>query len=227
MDFANKIKTGVYAIVCKNGRVYVGSYSRNNRNVFRRWMEHRRDLRLNHHSNKHLQRTWNKYGEVAFQFILLHGCQPDECLLHEQMCIDWYNSKGIKLFNSNPAGTSNLGTKWTEESKKKQSERVKGTTLSEEHKKSIADGLRASLSTPEAKDKLSKNRRGVPKSEGHKKSISESHFARNKRLLDEATNMPPAESITTSKPAVEGDSTTTPSFVGDEEGLTFSVVTTW
>ena len=58
--------SGVYAIVHRDsGTTYIGSTIRS---FAHRKCEHLYDLRNNNHTNPHLQRAWNKYGEDAFCF---------------------------------------------------------------------------------------------------------------------------------------------------------------
>lgn len=59
---------GIYQI--KNlitSKVYVGS----SKNIYKRWQDHRRNLRLNKHHSPYLQASWNKYGEDCFKFSIL------------------------------------------------------------------------------------------------------------------------------------------------------------
>ena len=79
------IDSGVYAIRCRyNGRTYVGS----SKNIKRRWLRHRGDLRGGIHHSPHLQRAWDKYGEQGFEFFVLSYCAVDELLEHEQFWLD-------------------------------------------------------------------------------------------------------------------------------------------
>jgi predicted GIY-YIG superfamily endonuclease len=60
--------SGIYKIINKtNGKYYVGS----SRNIEKRWNTHKRSLRKNNHHNEYLQRAWNKYGENAFDFVIV------------------------------------------------------------------------------------------------------------------------------------------------------------
>ena len=62
------MNSGIYAIICRvNGKKYYGS----TRNFPKRKREHWCTLRRNYHRNIHLQRAWNKYGESAFDFIIV------------------------------------------------------------------------------------------------------------------------------------------------------------
>lgn len=49
-----------------------------------RWKAHKRELRNNYHRNNHLQRSWNKYGESTFDFIVIEELPNDKDLLHEK-----------------------------------------------------------------------------------------------------------------------------------------------
>lgn len=75
---------GIYAIKnTVNGKIYIGSTN----NYTRRKWEHLARLRSDNHGNEYLQRSWNKYGEDAFEFIFLYEVE-DELLAHEQKCVD-------------------------------------------------------------------------------------------------------------------------------------------
>lgn len=88
--------SGVYAICCTlNERRYVGSSA----NVSKRWSRHRHMLRRGKHHSPHLQNAWNKYGEDAFEFVVLEEC-PVETLIereqwHMDQCSDKYNCAPI------------------------------------------------------------------------------------------------------------------------------------
>jgi len=75
----NKI-SGIYAIKNKtNNKLYIGSSV----SPTQRWQkEHLPALNNNKHYNRHLQHSWNKYGENNFEFLVLEEC--DENLLVER-----------------------------------------------------------------------------------------------------------------------------------------------
>ena len=61
----NNKNIGIYKITnLINNKFYIGSSS----DLKKRLYEHRRELNLGVHANKHLQSAWNKYGEENFKF---------------------------------------------------------------------------------------------------------------------------------------------------------------
>ena len=91
---------GVYSITnLKNGKVYIGS----SKNISDRWWHHKYDLRLNKHSNIHLQRSYNKYGEDSFKFQVLEYCEENERHALEENYINAYK-KHQKVYNIAPVG---------------------------------------------------------------------------------------------------------------------------
>ena len=97
---------------------YVGSAVQ----VKSRWCLHLADLRKNkHHANK-LQNHFNKYGESDLVFIIIEPCLPQFLVIREQYYIDTLKP----FFNSSPTASSNFGSKWSDESKKKLSEKTMG-----------------------------------------------------------------------------------------------------
>ncbi len=75
---------GVYKITnLYNGMIYIGSSI----DIYRRWYQHKRELRQNIHNNKHLQNSWNLYGEEAFIFEIIERCLAEDKLKREQYYI--------------------------------------------------------------------------------------------------------------------------------------------
>jgi group I intron endonuclease len=110
---------GIYVIRnLVNDNIYIGSSV----NVKKRFCQHRNSLRKNKHHNKHLQRSWNKYGEENFEFVVIeHHSYPEKILGRENKCILLYNPE----YNSvrvNEEGRFVL----SEETKKRISESNKG-----------------------------------------------------------------------------------------------------
>lgn len=78
---------GVYAITAPNGKGYIGSSV----NVRKRWNTHRYHLRRGEHGNKHLQNSFDKYGEESFRFEVLLICDAENILFYEQRFIDRFD----------------------------------------------------------------------------------------------------------------------------------------
>lgn len=72
----------------KTNKVYIGSTT----NIITRQYDHFRLLNKNKHPNKHLQRSWNKYGPTIFSLLPLENTKKEDMLIREQYWIDFYNS---------------------------------------------------------------------------------------------------------------------------------------
>ncbi len=126
--------SGVYAIVnTVNGKRYVGS----SKNVRSRLNEHERHLRKNEHTNKRLQRAWNKYSEECFQFVVIEECCVDNLLTREQVYINERSE-----YNVRKNAWANYGLVPTEETKRRMSAAKKGRKFSEEHKANLTKARR-------------------------------------------------------------------------------------
>lgn len=115
---------GVYAIVHHNSmKWYIGS----SKEVERRIYNHITMLKAGKHGCRHLQRTWDKYGETGFDYFLLERCSEDQLITREQEYLD--NPQPYWLFNARPKAEDNRGFKHSEETKKRQSEAAKRVAL--------------------------------------------------------------------------------------------------
>jgi len=103
--------SGVYAIVCQNGHLYIGSAV----DIAKRWGHHRPVLRQGKHHSSHLQRAWDKYGESAFRFTVLQECEPEELVAIEQSWMDTLQPE----YNIARIAGSCLGIRCTEEKRAK------------------------------------------------------------------------------------------------------------
>lgn len=80
---------GIYKIEnLVNGKIYIGQ----SKHIKQRWSEHKKELKTNRHTNKYLQRAWNKYGENNFAHIVLEECDEDLLDEREKYYIELYNS---------------------------------------------------------------------------------------------------------------------------------------
>lgn len=164
--------SGIYKIENKiNGKIYVGSAV----NIRMRWNGHKSELSRNIHGNKKLQRSWNKYGREAFEFLILQEVENKSDLLTiEQQWID--SSQCIKNgYNILPVAGSRLGVKQTEEHKKKISIANSGKTRTKEHQEKLNASNRGNKRSDETKQKLSEaHKRRLPRTEESKNKTSES-----------------------------------------------------
>lgn len=125
---------GIYKITClENNKVYIGQ----SKNTTKRLLEHRRLLKSDNHYNKHLQKSWNKYGEDNFTFeIIVEVFLKSDLDKLEQFYIDKYKSlDNIYGYNKREAGYSG---KHIEEIKSKMSKTRTGKSLSDITKDRIA-----------------------------------------------------------------------------------------
>lgn len=112
------LRTGVYVITnLINGKVYVGSAAQSFR---RRWNRHLRELRQGQHHSQHLQRSYCRDGEAAFEFSVLEVCEPSICVQQERAWIAKLNAIDPQHgYNILPAADSLLGIKRSAETKAK------------------------------------------------------------------------------------------------------------
>ena len=146
---------GIYRITCYySGLSYIGSAV----DIRVRWGAHRRALRRNRHHSIHLQNAWNKYGESAFEFLLIEIVEnKEELLSREQWWLDRLDTYK-NGYNCTPLAGSHLGRKASDESRKKMSLAQLGKKRSPEHCRRISEG-----------------RLGLKLSEATKAKISASH----------------------------------------------------
>lgn len=78
------MKSGIYKIEDKKGRIYIGSAV----DIKSRWRVHKHDLNNNKHSNSKLQHAWNKHGPEYFTFTVIEYCVKDMLIHYEQIWLD-------------------------------------------------------------------------------------------------------------------------------------------
>lgn len=146
------MKNGVYQIRhLVSSKRYIGSAASSGGFV-KRWNEHKLALsKVQHHSIK-LQRAWDKYHTDSFVFEVLLYCDPENCLIYEQVMMDYYKPEyNICLFAGNTIGQTpflgkrhsdmsrqkmsivKTGTRHSEDSKRKMSQKKKGIYCGENH----------------------------------------------------------------------------------------------
>ncbi len=84
---------GIYCIKNKvNGKVYISSSN----DIKRRIRKHKTELNTGIHSNKYLNRAYNKYGSNNFEFIVLEECDTENLIERELHYISLYDALNRK-----------------------------------------------------------------------------------------------------------------------------------
>lgn len=108
------MNSGIYCIKnIVNGKIYIGQTI----DLDKRYKEHLRELKNNYHFNEHLQKSFIKYGEESFEFIVLEKCDKDKLNDLEMHYIQRFNSLNRNSGYNLRAG--GIKPTLTEESKKK------------------------------------------------------------------------------------------------------------
>jgi group I intron endonuclease len=166
------VRSGVYLIRhMVSERVYVGS----SKDIPVRWRCHRSELNNNKHPSAYLQRSWNRHGEEAFEFIRLETCPIEQLAEREQYWMDELGAcdhkRGYNLF---PIARSAFGYRHTPEAVEKfragarrrwGPKKVKASVPKEEVRRRQAEGLKRHWSNPEVRASRSKSNRAAWTSE--------------------------------------------------------------
>ena len=175
---ADMFRTGVYVITnTRNEKKYVGSAAAT---FQQRWKAHRVALRKGNHHSKHLQRAWDRDGEKSFRFQIVAFCDPNKCVVIEQL---WINSLRTADrnhgYNISPTAGNQRGIKRSEETRKRMSEAQKGRKLSDERKRQMSEYMIGHKRSRESCEKQSQTTRGRPgkkPSEETRRKLSVSHM---------------------------------------------------
>jgi len=147
------MSTGVYAIRnLRNGRGYVGQSCR----VESRLLSHLRALRRGTHINRHLQATFRKYGEGAFEFRTVVICEPFELTRYEQGLVNVRGHYNI----CKKCVTSSLGVTRTAETRARMSIALHGHTVTAESRARMSIAHRGRTHTAETRAWMSNTRHG-------------------------------------------------------------------
>lgn len=172
---AKEIICGIYKIEnLVNDKVYIGQ----SKNINERIRKHKESLKYNHHFNKHLQRSWNKYGENNFKFNVIDICDYELLNDKEQFYINKYNS-----MNSNCGYNKESGgkvKKLSDETKIKISLSRIGMKISEDTRKKMSlshigenNSFYNQKHSEEFKKKMSVLKKGIPLSSEHREKIKD------------------------------------------------------
>lgn len=153
------MKSGIYIITnIVNNKSYIGS----SLDYKQRIRQHKYSLRNNKHYNKHLQSSFNKYGENNFTFNLLELCSN---LIERETFYIYTKNVLNPLFGYNKATNikNTSGYIMSEYSRKKMSLAKKGIKMHPNTKKALVKANKeriyntSYLKTQEVKDKISKS----------------------------------------------------------------------
>ena len=114
---------GIYSIYSKSQNCY---YIGKSKDIHKRILKHKSDLRLNKHHSQYLQNTYNKYGEQDLEYKIICECSYEESAILEKEYIKKYNSfqQGFNMTEGGEWGAP--GRKFSEETLKRLSENIKG-----------------------------------------------------------------------------------------------------
>lgn len=158
------MKSGIYQILnLVNGHRYIGSAM----NLKRRKIEHWKSLRRNAHHNGYLQNAWNKYGEDAFEFVVIGTSPPEHLIRMEQRLLDDIKPE----YNLSPTAGSPLGVRRSEETRARMSAARKGRTYhSPEARAKLSAALKDRIFAPEHRAKISVALKGNKHASGWKQT---------------------------------------------------------
>ena len=169
--------SAIYAIRnSASGKVYVGSAVR----ALSRWNQHRSLLNKGKHHSQHLQSSWGKHGQAAFEFLILE-LVPDVAMLIERenahiarLCATDPN----RGYNLRKDAGSQLGMRHSEGAKKKMSAAHKGRVKTPEHQAAINASLVGRVLSDEHRAKIAANQTGRMASDETRRKMRESQAKR-------------------------------------------------
>lgn len=179
---------GIYAIVNTiNGKRYIGSAV----NIERRWYMHRWALERDRHHSHRLQTAWRKYGEAAFQFIIIDRCPVDYLIQREQHFMDTLRPQyNIARFAQGGSGAmTEIGRQMIAESNRRRT----GWKQSDEAKAKISlanKGNTATKGKPRRRDAVEATaaaHRGLKRSAETRQKISEARIGKPRAPFSDET----------------------------------------
>lgn len=160
--------SGIYEIVnLVNGKRYIGSAQ----SLHKRRGQHWTRLRNGWHHSRHLQNSWNKYGEQRFCFKVLLFCRIDDLLFYEQRAIDVLKPE----LNVCLTAGSTLGRRHSPATRAKIGARKVGLKMaprSIEHREAISRALVGKQKDAAHAEKFQAGRRAFVQTEEHRAGVS-------------------------------------------------------
>ena len=159
-----------------NGKIYVGSSI----NLRDRRKQHFTMLRCKRHPNRYLQNTFNNHGEHNFEFKVFKLIENKKDLIEQEQCLmDKTKCTDRKYgYNIAPRAQSNLGERYTEETKRKMSKDRIGKFVSEETKQKISKSKKGHKKSKETRERMSKAKKGIIFTEEHRKNLGKASLGR-------------------------------------------------
>ncbi len=163
-DHREEVNGGLYVIHC--GRCF---YIGRTKNFRQREQQHLSDLRCGRHCNVRLQRAYNKHGEDSFRFVAAKKCAHEEAVELESQLLaasqECDRCANLRIEQGNTFTFS-------EETRRKMSEKQKGRKHSPETKQKIAAAHRGRKYGPEFGEKVRQRFLGGKLSEETKRKMS-------------------------------------------------------
>lgn len=184
------MRSGVYAIRNKiSHRMYIGSAV----DIKNRWSVHLCVLIAGTHHSFRLQKSWDKFGENTFEWIVLELCDKPQLLEREQYYLDLHQTY-LKQYGYNILRTagSNFGKKASTATKRKLSEAAKKRNADPVYNKMISDRCKAQWQDPEFRAVALASRptinpnKGKPMPEAQKQLLRELALARREQMVEAA-----------------------------------------
>ena len=154
--FFFRCPSGVYRILnTKNDRYYIGG----SETLEKRFKEHTHYLKKEKHYSKIMGKDYKKQKGKGFKFEVLLYCSNKDTKFYEQRFLDYhFKNNSNLLYNKNRSAYNNMGTRHSEETKRKISISKKG--------------IKGRKHSKESKRKMSLARKGIKFSEEHKRNLS-------------------------------------------------------
>ena len=160
---------GIYTITAPSGHQYVGSAC----NIRKRWVSHLKKMNDGTHHNRILINAHRKYGN-ALRFDTIIICEKHDLIMYEQIAINALKPR----YNLSPTAGSNLGIKFTQETREKVSAAVKRRFACEGARLKATAASKAWFLSKSNREKHSAAMRGHACSEEARAKIGAAHRER-------------------------------------------------